>query len=416
MPAAPVLGAIVDFSNGPAFVTNSLILDDSTYGVLGFGQLQDQAVNIVDISNIIVTSQIRRGRNRILAQFEAGTASVTIYDENGDWNPENVSSPYYGDLKPLRKIQIYADYNSTRYYLFSGFITDYDTQFALGVDDVSKVVLKCVDGFRLFQNAQITSVTGAGVQLSGARVNAILDEISFPSSLRDIATGETTLQADPGTTRATIDALRTVEQSEFGGLFMDAEGRVTFIDRFSLTEALASPQYIFSDQGTNIPYINAVTKFDDSLIVNDVTVTRLGGSAQNVFDQTSIDTYFKRSGVRSDILVQTDAEALNQAQSLLATRKDTETRIDSIQLNINDGDDVALCEAGLLIDLLDCVQITKEMPGATLIERTLLVQGINHDLSNRRMTTTLFTGEALIDGFILNSQTEGVLNEDALSY
>ena len=416
MPAAPVLGAIVDFTNGPAFISNSFILDDSTYGVLGFGQLQDQAVNIVDISNIIVTAQIRRGRNRILAQFEAGTASVTIYDENGDWNPENVSSPYYGDLKPLRKIQIYVDYNSTRYYLFSGFITDYDTQFALGVDDVSKVVLKCVDGFRLFQNAQITSVTGAGVQLSGARVNAILDEISFPSSLRDIATGETTLQADPGTTRATIDALRTVEQSEFGGLFMDAEGRVTFIDRFSLTEALASPQYIFSDQGTDIPYINAVTKFDDSLIVNDVTVTRLGGSPQNVSDQTSIDTYFKRSGVRSDILVQTDAEALNQARALLATRKDTETRIDSIQLNINDGENIDLCEAGLQIELLDCVQITKEMPGGTLIERTLLVQGINHDLSNRRMTTTLFTGEALIDGFILDSQTEGILNEDALSY
>jgi len=416
MPAAPVLGAIVDFTNGPSFITNSFILGDSVYGVLGFGQLQDQETNIVDISSILVSAQIRRGRNRILAQFEAGTANVTIYDENGDWNPENPASPYYGDLKPLRKIQIYADYNSTRYYLFSGFITDYDTNFALGVEDVSKVVLKCVDGFRLFQNAQISTVTGGGVQLSGARVNAILDEIDFPASLRDIATGETTLQADPGTTRGTLDALRTVEQSEFGGLFMDAEGRVTFIDRFTLTEALASPQYVFSDQGTDIPYINAVTKYDDSLIVNDVTVTRLGGSAQNVFNQTSIDTYFQRSGVRSDILVQTDAEALNQAKALLATRKDTETRIDSIQLNIIDGDDVALCEAGLAIELLDCVEITKGMPGSTTIERTLLVQGINHDLSNRRMTTTLFTGEALIDGFILNSQTEGVLDEDALSY
>ena len=416
MPAAPVLGAIVDFTNGPSFITNSFILGDSVYGVLGFGQLQDQETNIVDISSILVSAQIRRGRNRILAQFEAGTANVTIYDENGDWNPENPASPYYGDLKPLRKIQIYADYNSTRYYLFSGFITDYDTNFALGVEDVSKVVLKCVDGFRLFQNAQISTVTGGGVQLSGARVNAILDEIDFPASLRDIATGETTLQADPGTTRGTLDALRTVEQSEFGGLFMDAEGRVTFIDRFTLTEALASPQYVFSDQGTDIPYINAVTKYDDSLIVNDVTVTRLGGSAQNVFNQTSIDTYFQRSGVRSDILVQTDAEALNQAKALLATRKDTETRIDSIQLNIIDGDDVALCEAGLAIELLDCVEITKGMPGSTTIERTLLVQGINHDLSNRRMITTLFTGEALIDGFILGSQTEGVLDEDALSY
>jgi hypothetical protein len=416
MPAAPVLGAIIDFSNGPAFVTNSLILDDSIYGVLGFGQLQDQAVNIVDISNIIVTAQIRRGRNRILAQFEAGTASVTIYDENGDWNPENVSSPYYGDLKPLRKIQIYADYDSIRYYLFSGFITDYDTQFALGVDEVSKVVLKCVDGFRLFQNAQITTVAGGGIQYSGQRVDAILDAIAFPSALRIIDSGDSILQADPGTTRAAIDALRTVEQSEAGGLFMDAEGRVTFLSRDTLTGSLGFPLYTFSDQGGEIPYINAVTKFDDSLIVNDVTVTRLGGSPQNVSDQTSIDTYFKRSGIRSDVLIQTDSEALDLARALLATRKDTETRIDSIQLNMNDGDNFDLCEAGLQIELLDCVQITKEMPGATTIERTLLVQGINHDLSNRRMTTTLFTGEALIDGFIIGSQIEGVLDEDALSY
>lgn len=416
MSNSPVLGALIDFTNGPSFITNSFILDDSVYGVLGFGQLQDQATNIVDISNILVSAQIRRGRNRILAKFEAGTANVTIYDENGDWNPENTSSPYYGDLKPLRKIQIYADYNSVRYYLFSGFITDYDTSFAIGVEDVSKVVLKCVDGFRLFQNASITSVAGAGVQLSGTRVNAILDQVDFPSALRDIDAGQSTLQADPGTQRNVLEALRKVEESEFGGLFVDAEGRVTFVERFALTSALASPLYQFSDQGVDIPYENAVTKYDDSLIVNDVTVTRLGGSPQNVFNQPSIDTYFQRSGIREDILVQTDSEALSQAQALLATREDTETRIDSIQLNIIDGSDSALCIAGLNVELLDCVEITKGMPGSTSIVRTLLVQGINHDITNRRMTTTLFTGEALIDGFILDSQVEGVLDEDALSY
>ena len=103
MPAAPVIGAIIDFSNGPSFITNSFILDDSIYGVLGFGQLQDQATNIVDITSLIVDASIRRGRNRILSKFEAGTANVTIYDLNGDWNPNNPGSPYYGDLKPLRK-------------------------------------------------------------------------------------------------------------------------------------------------------------------------------------------------------------------------------------------------------------------------------------------------------------------------
>jgi hypothetical protein len=416
MPAAPVIGAIVDFSNGPSFVTNSFILDDSVYGVLGFGQLQDQATNIVDITSLIVDASIRRGRNRILSKFEAGTANVTIYDLNGDWNPNNPSSPYYGDLKPLRKIQIYADYNSVRYYLFSGFITDYDTSFSQGTDEVSRVVLRCVDAFRLFQNAQITTVTGASAQLSGTRVNKILDEVDFPSALRDIDTGQSTLQADPGTTRLVLAALRTVEDSEFGGLFLDAEGRVTFIDRLALTQSLASPLYTFSDLGVDLPYQNAVTKFDDSLIVNDVTVTRLGGSPQNVFDQTSIDTYFQRSGVRDSILVQTDTEALDQASMLLSTRKDTETRIDSIQVTLEDGNNINLCVAGLNVELLDCIEITKAMPGSTSITRTLLVQGINHDFNNNRMTTTLLTGESLIDGFILDSLSQGIIGTDALSY
>jgi hypothetical protein len=416
MPAAPVVGAIIDFTNGVPFTTNSFILDDSIYGVLGFGQLQDQATNIVDISSLIVDASVRRGRNRILSKFEAGTANVTIYDTNGDFNPANPSGAYYGDLKPLRKIQIYADYDGTRYYLFSGFITDYDTSFSQGTDEVSKVVLRCTDAFRLFQNAQITTVTGATAQLSGTRVNKILDEIDFPSVLRDIDPGDSTLQADPGTTRLALAALRTVEDSEFGGLFLDAEGRVTFIDRTTLTQSLASPLYTFSDQGTDIPYQNAVTKFDDSLIVNDVTVTRLGGSAQNVFDQTSIDTYFQRSGVRDGILVQTDTEALDQASMLLSTRKDTETRIDSIQLTLEDGNAVALCTAGLAVELLDCIEITKSMPGSSSITQTLLVQGINHDFNNRRMITTLLTGESLIDGFILDSASQGIIGTDALSY
>jgi hypothetical protein len=259
-------------------------------------------------------------------------------------------------------------------------------------------------------------VPGAGVQLSGARVNAILDEIEFPLAFRDIDPGESTLQADPGTSRTAISAFRTVEDSEFGGFFIDAEGRATFIDRESLTESLGTPVYTFSDTGTGIAFQNAVTAFDDTLIVNDVTVTRAGGSPQNVYDQNSIDTYFIHSGIRDNILVQTDAEALDQASMLLATRKDTETRIDSIQLNLEDGEDISRCVAGLNVELLDSVYVTKAMPGSTSISQTLLVQGLNHDFSNRVMTTTVLTGESLIDGFILNSSTQGILGTNVLSY
>jgi len=416
MPAAPVIKASIDFSNGVAFVGEPFILDSVTNGILDTNQLGTSANANVDISNLIWAVSIRRGRQRLLNEFEAGTAQVTIIDQNGDFNPANPSSPYYGDLVPLRKIQIEAEYNGSTYVLFTGFITNYDTGFAVGSDEFSRVTFRCVDALRLFTTAQITSVPGSGIQLSGARIDAILDELDYPATLRDIDAGDSTLQADPGTQRKALDALELVKKSEFGELFLDAEGRVTFLSRSAVTTSLASPVYDFADDGTGIAFQNAVVALDDSLVVNDVTVTRSGGSAQNVFDQDSIDKYFIHSGNRDGILVQTDAEALDMAEMLLSTRKETETRIDSILLNLEDGDDVSRVTAGLAIELMDCVDITKVMPGSTSITQTLLVQGLHHDITHRKFTTTVYTGESLIDGFILDSASQGILDTDALSY
>lgn len=417
MPAAPVIGAIVDFTPGISILVNPLTLDDPYYGVLGFGQLATSGTNYVDISSLIKEAHIRRGRNRLLSKFEAGTATLDIYDLNGDWNPNNPASPYYGELIPLRKIQIYADYNGTRYYLFTGFITNYITNFALGNEDVSRVTFQCVDAFRLFNGALITTVPGTPAgQLSGARVEAILDEIDYPSGLRDIDAGDTTLQADPGTERNALEALRTVEDSELGGFYIDAEGRATFLSRSVITSSLGSVSYNFADDGSGIAFQAATVNYDADILINDVTVTRAGGSPQNVFNQSSIDTYFIHSGIRSGVLVQTDATALDMANMILSTRSDVELRIDSIQLNLEDGNDTARVNAGLNVELLDAVQVTKVMPGSTTATQTLLVQGIWHDFTNNKITTNIYTGESLVAGFVLDSTALGILGTNALSY
>lgn len=414
---APVVGAIVDFSPGINVMVNPLTLDDLFLGQLGVGALALSSANYVDISGLIKEAHIRRGRTRVVSKFEAGTATLDIYDQNGDWNPDNPSSPYYGDLIPLRKLQIYADYNGTRYYLFTGFITRYVTNFSIGTDDVSRVTFECVDAFRLFSGAGITTVPGAPAgQLSGDRITAILDELDYPQSLRDIQAGNTTLQADPGTSRNALEALRTVEDSELGGFFMDAEGRATFLARTTITESLGSTLYDFADDGTGIAFQAATVNYDADILINDVTVTRSGGTAQNVFNQSSIDTYFIHSGSRDGVLVQTDAVALDMAQSILATRSDVELRIDSIQLNLQDGADVSRCEAGLGVELLDAVQVTKVMPGSSSATQTLLVQGLSTDFTNNTITTTIYTGESLVTGFLLDSATQGIIGTNVLSY
>jgi len=421
MPGTPTLGVSIDFANGPAF-GNPLILDDPTTP-LGTGILADAPGDVVDVSDIAIQVSIRRGRNRILNKFEAGTAVVVLADDNGNWSPANTSSPYYGKLLPLRKIRIYADYDDgggvDRYYLYSGYITTYNSTYGLGVDETSSITLQCVDGFRLLNGIGISTVAGAGSpQLSGDRINTLLDVVNWPESQRDINSGNSTLQADPGTSdRDLLGAIQLVESSEFGGFFLSAEGNATFLSRDTISQKADETPTVFADDGTGITYQQIEFANDDTLLVNDVTVTRLNGTSQNTFDQTSIDTYFLHSGKRDGILVQTDAEALDQAQTLLVARKDTTDRIDSMTLNLLDSSAPTKIVAGLNLEIFDLVNVTKTVPGGSTITKELFVQGIQHDITQTMFTTKLLTSEPLIQAFILDSTTsQGRLDSGILSY
>lgn len=413
---APQIRVFVDFDSDTAFEVNPLILDSLTEGIIGTNTLGSGTLPI-EITSLVERVAIRRGRNRITSKFEPGMADITLYDQNGDWNPSNPNGAYYPNLVPLRQVIIQATYGGGTYFLFAGFIQSYDTGFWQGNEEVSRVTLRCVDGFRLLAGALLTTVTGGTAgQDSGTRVNKILDQIGFPLSLRNIDTGDSTLQADPGTQRNTLDALQQVENSEFGGIFLDAQGRVNFKNRTAMINTPSTAAWTFADDGTNISYTNADVAFDDTTLLNSVTVTRVGGTAQTVSDQTSIDKYFLHSGTRSDILVQTNTEALNQAQAILATRKDPEPRIDSIQINLYDDTNPNKPLSGIDTELLDGVTVTKTMPGSSSITQSSVVIGIHHDVTKASWNTTLFTSEPLLSGFVLNSSIDGIIGEDVLSY
>jgi len=413
MPGTPVLGVSIDFANGPAF-GNPLILDDPSTP-LGVGILADAPADVVDVSDIALRVSIRRGRNRVLNSFEAGTASVVLEDENGDYNPQNVSGPYYGKLLPLRKIRIWADYDDgsgvDRYYLYSGYITSFDNTFRLGNDEVSTVTFQCVDAFRLLQNVNITTVAGSSAgQTTGARIENLLDIASFPVSQRLIDVGDTLVQADPGTNRTLLGACQTIEQSELGGFFIDDEGNAVFLSRTTVSEKADETPLLFNDDGTNISYQSIDFAYDDTQIFNDITVTRLGGVAQNVQSTSSIETFFIHSGSRSDLLMQTDAEALDQASMLLNARENALLRIDSIGLNLMDSTAPNRIVAGLESDLFTLINVTKTGQASSTFTLELFVQGIQHDITPNTWTTRFLTAEPIIQAFILDSTIQGLLD------
>jgi hypothetical protein len=277
--------------------------------------------------------------------------------------------------------------------------------------------LRCVDAFRLFNTANVTTVAGATAgQLSGTRVDKILDAVAFPAGLRNIDAGDSTMQADPGTNRAALVAIQQVEDSELGAFFITADGKARFLSRSAVTEYADSPTLIFSDTGAGITYQGITTALDDTTVFNDITVQRVGGTAQRVTDSASIDRYFIHSGSRTNMLMQTDTEALDMAKMLLVSRKDTSVRVDTLTLNLLDTSTPTRQTAGLSAELLDAIRVTKTLSGSSTLTADVLIQGIQHNITRNKFETIYYTGESLVKGFLLDSTTQGILGTNVLSY
>lgn len=409
----PVINAIINFSTGAGFAS-PMILDS---GVLGVNALADSTAVTVDVSNQVDSIKTTRGRTALSDVFQTGTMTLRIIDMNGDFNPMNPSSPYYQLLNPMRKVTITATWNGTTYPIFAGYITSYNTTTPRDVGEVVYTTIQAVDGFRLFANAQITTVptTPAG-QTTGTRINKILDSIGWPTGMRDVDNGLTTVQSDPSTLRTSLAAMQTVTSTEYGSLYMDGFGNLVFQDRALTSSSVAGTPVVFNDDGTGISYNNALWKLDDTLVFNKVSVTRTGGTAQVAFNQPSIDKYFLHSYQEQNLLMETDTEALNNAQAFLASRQETSIRCDAVTLDLYTDNYDAGITAALDLDFFDPITVTTTQPGSSTLTKTLQVFGVSHDIKPSNWKTTLTTLEPIIDSFILDSSLYGVLGTSTLSY
>ena len=412
--AVPVINAIINFSTGPSFA-QAMIIDQ---GILGTNVLADSAAVIVDVSNQVNRIETNRGRTALSDQFQTGALTLRLTDQSGDFNPQNPASPYFLLLTPMKKVQITATFNGVTYPIFSGFITSYVTTYPGESDDtVAITTIQAVDAFRLAQIAQISTVTDATAgQLSGTRINKILDQIDWPDSMRDIDAGLTTMQADPGTNRTALSALTTVSTSEYGAIYVDGYGSFVFQDRAVTVGSIGATPTVFADNGTGIVYFDASWTLNDVLIFNKATITRTGGTAQVAFNQASIDKYFLHSYFQDNLLMQTDAVALDYAQAYVASRAETTIRCDAIVLDLYTPNYDTGVVAALDLDFFDPITIITTQPGGSLLEKTLQIFGVRMNITPNSWKTTFTTLEPVIDGFIIGNVDYGVLGQNVLSY
>jgi hypothetical protein len=367
--AVPTYQVLVGFQTTTGFGT-PFQLDDAVYGLLDTGTLGGLAY--ADLTSLVLSVNIKRGRNRQLDQFNAGTAQVVFNNNSRILDPLNTASIYYPFVLPRSPIIIYA--NGTPIY--SGFVEDWDLDYQNA--NQGRMFARCVDTFGTLANQQLNAFTPSA-QTSGLRVDAVLDrpEVAYQGA-RSIGTGSSTLgaYAVPQDTNV-LNYLQQVNTSEQGYLYTSADGTLTFKGRSSVLNPVSGAS--FTTNGTGIPYMSLVNQYGSELLYNYIVTQSPAGAAQTNSDSTSISLYQAQNYNLLSLLNSTTTEVNDLGAYLLGKYRNPVVRFTGVSCEL-----AALTAAQwatiFAIDLTSVVTVQKDYnTGTPLTEsQTLITSGIEH--------------------------------------
>jgi hypothetical protein len=368
-----------------------MTFDHATNGKFDTGKFADDGA-FVDVTSFVRSGSITRGVSRfdgILARSEAGRAAVTLDNRDARFDPTITTGPYGTQVKPMREWRIRANGHA----LWRGYADSWDNAYPLSAKN-AETVLQGTDASKVLANFDAPAVAAVGAgELTGARINRILDSAGWPATRRSIAAGQTTVQATQLAQPARTELLLTAD-TELGELYVDGAGNVVFRGRHALlTEARSTTSQATFGVG-GLPIQDVDVSYDDTQIRNLVRISRAGGVEQPATDATSVATYLTHTFERSDLIHQTDAESLLYAQHVLAMLKDAELRFDTLTINPM-ADPTNLYPQVLGRELGDRITIRIQPVGrATVLERDCIIRGITHTWTPSSWVTTFALQDA----------------------
>jgi hypothetical protein len=135
--------------------------------------------------------------------------------------------------------------------------------------------------------------------LTDARADRLLDQASWPVSLRDVPAGRSFMQGAVGVAGKTLlDCLQDIADTENGTLATTATGELAQYGRMNRMSQTA-PVIVFGSNPAagEIPYRldSLQLDFDPTQVYNDLTLTRNSGATVRITNPTSILAYFART-------------------------------------------------------------------------------------------------------------------------
>jgi hypothetical protein len=388
---------------------NPFQLDDSVFGVLDTSTLGGLA--FADLTHLVESVNITRGRNRELTQFNAGTANVAFDNVTRVLDPLNDASIYYPFVLPRCPIIILAN----GIPIYTGLVVDWNLDYDISNQDMMYAV--CSDSFTVLANQSLAAFTPS-LELSSARVSTVLNrpEINYQGA-RSIGTGSSNLGAYAVAENTNVlNYLQLVTKSEQGYLYMAADGTLTFKGRTDVLNPVADAD--FTTTGSGIPYQTLTNEFGDELLYNDIVTESPAGGPFNAADSDSQALYQSQQYTATDLLNSTASEVEQLGQYLLGKYRNPVLRFTGLSTQM-----AALTEAQqnavLNLDLTDIATVEKNYVTGTptSVTQTLIVSGVNHTITPLNYVIG-FTFEST-DGnqyLTLDDAIFGILDQNLLSF
>ena len=381
----PILQVLVGFQTTANF-GQPFQLDDAVYGKLDTGTLG--GIQFADLTTMVQSVSINRGRSRQLQEFNAGTATVSFWNKSRALDPLNTASPYWNTsanmtgVVPRLPIQIFAN----GIPIYSGLVTDWNVDYDRGNNDI--VYASCADDFTVLASTTLAANTVVEEQ-TGTRINTVLNynEVLYQGA-RSIATGSSTLggtaaDSDFSIQRGTsvLNYLQQVTNAEQGYLFMSAEGTLTFRGRSQVLNPISAATFT-GDDSVGIRYQTLSNEFGDELLYNVIVTEGPAGGPFTVSDADSVAQYQAQTYSQTDLLNSTTTELQALGSYLLGKYKQPQLRFTglSTQLVALDNTKQNIC---LNLDLTDICNVIKHFAvgSPTSVDQTVIVTGINHNIT-----------------------------------
>jgi hypothetical protein len=349
-----------------------------------------------DCTSSLIGFQTRRGRPSEVAIGEAGTADIYLDDSFGEFDPVNTAGAHHGFLRPRRQVRltctIAGDVPGTRRAVWRGFTRRLERTWPGGAV-YSETVLRCIDRFNLYAQYRFLAQVNAATEGTDVRVENLLTNYgglvaaqyfienaggNYTQAAQSYAKGSTLLQA-----------LTEAADTELGFLYMGADGVTNFHNH--LSRGGASSLRTFGNTGGTATDIEAdfAPYVDEQAMANYVEVITSGGVsaiAQDVAFQNNDGMLVLSRPTK----LATTAHAQDQANRLLALRKDPAQRVDRLTIDGTHGGQALRDCLQLPLNSLITVQHAP-LGGGTTRSIGYFLEGQEHDVKVGRDARWLTT-------------------------